>query len=69
MTNAILTTQLNNRFKTVVLARNDKRYGVTACTYANNAQALKALANVQSLGIKATIRDTGRVKFVQILEA
>lgn len=69
MTNNIYTTQLNNRFKTVVLARNDKRYGVTACTYQNNAQALKALANVQALGIKATIRDTGRVKFIQILEA
>lgn len=69
MANNIYTTQLNNRFKTVVLARNDKRYGVTACTYANNTQALKALANVQALGIKATIRDTGRVKFIQILEA
>lgn len=69
MANNIYTTQLNNRFKTVVLARNDKRYGVTACTYANKTQALKALANVQALGIKATIRDTGRVKFIQILEA
>lgn len=68
MTNGIYTTKLNNN-RTVVLARNDKRYGITACTYQNNTQALKALANVQSMGIKATIRDTGRVKFIQILEA
>lgn len=68
MTNGIYTTKLNNN-RTVVLARNDKRYGITACTYQNNTQALKALANVQIMGIKATIRDTGRVKFIQILEA
>ena len=66
--NAIITTKLNDG-KTIVLAKNDKQYGVTACGYVNYRQAYNALCKVSALGIKATIRDRGVVKFVQIIEA
>lgn len=64
--NAILTTKLNDR-KTVVLAKNDKDHGLVACKYVNKRQAFDALCKVSALGIKATIRDRGVVKFIQIL--
>lgn len=68
MTNAINTKMLNDG-KTLVLARNDKQYGVVCCTYTNYRQAYNALIKVWAMGIKAGIYDRGRVKFVRIIEA
>jgi|APGre2960657404_1045060.scaffolds.fasta_scaffold122588_2 hypothetical protein len=74
MNNSIYTTKLNNN-RTVVLAKNDRYYGIMACTFVNFKQAsmalerLQNLANINGVQIKAAILDKGRVKFIQILEA
>lgn len=50
---AILTTQLKN--KTVVLAKNDKRFGINPITYMNISQARKKLETLRSQNVNCYI--------------
>lgn len=50
---AIITTQLRN--KTVVLAKNDKRFGINAVTYSNVTQAAKKRDTLKEQGIDCFI--------------
>jgi hypothetical protein len=50
----IITTQLRN--KSLVLAKNDKRYGICAYSYCNLTQANKMVDKLKQQGVKAFVR-------------
>jgi hypothetical protein len=65
MTTQILTTKLNDNFKTLVLAKKTQ-FGINAVTYCNFKQAYKKCEQLLSQGVNCHVIDRGVVKFIKI---